>query len=54
MLAIGYGHTASSLDDEKHMRLVEDGVRNCLSGSSAGATLVDFFPICVAVPLISV
>ena len=45
MLEIGYGHTVSSLDDDKFIKLVENGVRKCLLGSGAGATLVDFFPI---------
>lgn len=45
MLEIGYGHTVSSLEDDKFIKLVENGVRRCLTGSGAGASLVDFFPI---------
>lgn len=52
MLEIGYGHTVSSLGDDEFIKLVEDGVRKCLSGSGPGATLVDFFPIrAVSLPL---
>ncbi|EPT05741.1 hypothetical protein FOMPIDRAFT_1027275 [Fomitopsis schrenkii] len=50
MLEIGYGHTVSSLGDDEFIKLVEDGVRKCLSGSGPGATLVDFFPILRYVP----
>ena len=45
MLEIGYGYTVTSLDDDEFIKLVDDGVRKCLSGSGAGATLVDFYPI---------
>ncbi|KZT69390.1 cytochrome P450 [Daedalea quercina L-15889] len=49
MLEIGYGHTVTSLDDE-YIKMIENGVRKCLSGSGAGSALVDFFPILKYVP----
>ncbi|KZT69378.1 cytochrome P450 [Daedalea quercina L-15889] len=50
VLDIGYGHRVTSLEDDKFIRLVEDGLEKSLEGSGAGSAFVDFFPILVDIP----
>lgn len=47
ILELGYGRTVTGGDDD-FIRLVEKGVSQALSGTgtAAGNSLVDYFPIC--------